>query len=519
MSLLLICSATMSSVRAQGTDTTPPVIESISFSPGFIDISAGAQSITVTIRVTDAQSGFKAGGVDFDSPTGNIISIGYGPLQRISGDDKDGTYRFPATFARGVEAGQWHVGSASALDNASPSNPTILFNPPTSPSTLTVVNQPGAFQFSAANYTFNEGDGRATVTVVRSDAAGTATVDYRTTDTDNFTVGCADTVNNRGGAFARCDFATAVGTVSFAPGETTKTITVPIIDDARVEGAETFQVVLTNPAGTSIGSTTVTIADNDTNANAANPVFSSPFFVRQQYLDFLSREPDQDGYNAWLRVLNNCSDVNSDPSCDRIIVSYSFFGSEEFQIKGSYVFRFYKLAFNRLPEYAEIIPDMSFVAGNTAAEVYARKAQLAANFTLRPAFQTTYSSLSNAQYVATLMGRYTLTSITTPDPQQPDGTAKVTLTGTDLTNRLNGIGGTLNRAQVFRAIADSDQVSQAEYNNTFVGMQYYGYLRRTPDESGYQAWLRVLQSGNIRGMVNGFMNSQEYRLRFGNPNQ
>ena len=44
-----------------------------------------------------------------------------------------------------------------------------------------------------------------------------------------------------------------------------------------------------------------------------------------------------------------------------------------------------------------------------------------------------------------------------------------------------------------------------------------GYLRRTPDTTGYQAWLNYLSThpGDYRTMVNGFMNSIEYRLRFG----
>ena len=50
-------------------------------------------------------------------------------------------------------------------------------------------------------------------------------------------------------------------------------------------------------------------------------------------------------------------------------------------------------------------------------------------------------------------------------------------------------------------------------------MQYYGYLRRTPEEDGYQAWLRVIREDpqNIRTMVHGFVNSVEYKLRFGQP--
>ena len=87
----------------------------------------------------------------------------------------------------------------------------------------------------------------------------------------------------------------------------------------------------------------------------------------------------------------------------------------------------------------------------------------------------------------------------------------------ELTARLDA--DTLTRAQVLRAVADSDQVYAQEYNRAFVAMQYYGYLRRTPETSGYNAWLNYLHAhpADFRTMVNGFMNSIEYRLRFGPP--
>jgi hypothetical protein len=328
-------------------------------------------------------------------------------------------------------------------------------------------------------------------------------------------------VNNHGAAYARCDFATAVGTVSFAPGETSKNITIPVIDDAIVEVDENFQVTLTNAVGAALNTnstTAVTIRDND-QAGQPNPVVSSfSFFVRQQYLDFLSREPDQNGFNAWLGLLNGCPNAFNGPStpsgCDRIYVSgEGFFRSQEFQLKGFYVFRFYKVAFNRLPEYSEVVSDMSFVAGRTAEEVYARKAQLATSITQRQEFQTLYGGMSNAQYVSVLMNRYNLQEVVTPDPASPDASRKVTLTDADLTNGLNA--NTLTRAQVLRAVADSDAVGAAEFNHAFVGMQYYGYLRRKPDQDGFNAWLSVLQAGDVRTMVNGFLNSTEYQRRFG----
>jgi len=382
----------------------------------------------------------------------------------------------------------------------------------------------GSFQFSAAAYSANEGGGRASVTVTRTgDASGTASINYQTADADTFAVGCADAAGAQGNAYGRCDFAAAVGTLVFAPGETSKIVTVPVIDDAHVEGSETFQLRLSNATGGAPGSlstTTVTITDNDA-AGAQNPVVSSfPFFVRQQYLDFLSREPDTGGFNAWLGLLNGCSNVFNGPNtpsgCDRLFVSgEGFFRSAEFQLKGFYVFRFYKVGFDRLPDYLEVVSDMSFVAGQTAEEVYARKAQLATLFTERQEFKTLYGGMTNAQYVNALLARHQLAQVTTPDPTQPDGSAKVTLTAAELTNRLNA--NTLTRAQVLRAVADSDAVGTTEFNNAFVGMQYYGYLRRKPDTAGFNAWLNVLQSGDVRTMVNGFLNSTEYKLRFGQP--
>jgi hypothetical protein len=377
-------------------------------------------------------------------------------------------------------------------------------------------------QFSAPTFQRNEDGEHALLTVTRTGDTSTAvSTDYRTTDTDTFTVSCSDTTNNHGGAYARCDFATYVGRLDFAAGEQQKTIVIPIIDDAHDEGAETFQVSLSNAAGVVLGATstaTVTIEDNDA-ASASNPIPTSRrFFVRQQYLDFLSREPDASGFNNWLALLDECPNPNNAPgqpsNCDRIYVSgEGFFRSLEFGLKGSYVFRFYKVAFNRLPEYTEIVSDMSFVAGATEAEVYARKAQLSRLFTLRPEFRAAYDGLSNGAFVAALFGRYQLTQINTPDPSQPDGAVKVSFTQGALAGRLDT--GALARAQVLRAVTDSDEVSGREFEPAFVAMQYYGYLRRKPEAEGYEAWLKVLRRGDARTMVDGFLNSAEYKLRFG----
>lgn len=411
--------------------------------------------------------------------------------------------------------------TATATD---PNNNTSEF----SSCAIDTVFLPKTLQFNAANFNVGEGDGHVTITVTRNgDISSAATVDYRTTDTDNFTVNCAA---KQGHAFGRCDFATVVGTLTWAAGDgSAKTFDVPIINDSYAEGTETFGLALSNPTGGNLGTpstASVTINDNET-VDGPNPILQTnpaavSFFVRQHYLDFLGREPEPG--EPWSAILNGCANqFNTDPNspsagCDRITVSGAFFGSPEFKDKGIYVIDFYRVAFDRLPIYTEFVFDLASVTGTTAAEVNAKRAAFASSFVLRSEFAT-LAGLSNSNYVTTLMshsGQYNLTAIRTPDPANPDGPNKVTLTTNDLINGLNA--STLTRAQVLRAIVQSDEVTQnLESVNAFVASQYYGYLRRTPDTPGFNSWVNYLKNNptDFRTMVHGFLDSTEYRLRFG----
>jgi hypothetical protein len=207
--------------------------------------------------------------------------------------------------------------------------------------------------------------------------------------------------------------------------------------------------------------------------------------------------------------------VNNNPECDRVTVSSAFFGSDEFRLKGLYVFLFYRVSRLALPNYATLVFNMRQVTGATPQEVYAKKAAFASTFVQRTDFNTAFGGLNNTQFVATLLAPYTLTSIDTTDPTNPDTGAQVTLTQAQLVDALTS--GSLTRAQVLRAIVQSREVTEQEFNAAFVAMQYYGYLRRAPETAGYQSWLTYLNAhpGDYRVMVNGFMNSIEYRLRFG----
>ena len=354
---------------------------------------------------------------------------------------------------------------------------------------------PLTLSFTASQNAVNEGAARVLIGVVRSgDSSGASSVDYATSDTAGLT-NC-NVVN--GVASSRCDYATSVGRLSFAAGESSKTISIPIVDDAYAEGNESFTITLSSPTGAALttpSSATVTISDNET-VNGANPIDQTPFFVRQQYVDFLGREPDPAGFVAWQNVINNCP--AGDTTCDRIHVSSSFFRSPEFQGRGYFVYRFYPTAFGRKPDYVEFIPDLAKVSGFLSdAELEAAKLAFIAEFMSRPAFVTKYDGLNNTQYVDTLLS-----------------TAGITHVARDFWIAALG-NGTRTRAQVLREIAESNEVYNKYYNQAFVVMQYFGYLRRDPDAL-YTDWIQVLDTtGDFRGMVNGFMNSLEYRFRFG----
>jgi hypothetical protein len=395
---------------------------------------------------------------------------------------------------------------------------------------------PPTLQFAAAGYNIVEGGAFVDVTVTRSSSVGASTVDFATNDlvgvpaTDLQPANCS-AVN--GSASGKCDYVTAGGTLRFADTESSKVIRLSIVDDTFVEGNETLTIGMSNPTGATLGSqssTTITILDNDSNPNASNPYLNNAFFVRQQYLDFLLREPDTAGYNSWLGTLNGCGPeqggLGAPANCDRVEVSSAFFRSPEFNDKGYWVYRFYEGSLGRKPLFAEFTSDMRQLSGLMSdAEQESRRAAFIARFMQRPEFTNIYSSLTNpgsaAQFIATLeqKARVTLPASTTTLPGQPPQYGRQQLI--DLM-----AAGTLTPAQTLRAFIEQSVVWNKHFFPAFVAMQYFGYLRRDPEDAGYNDWVRVLTFGDApsgtppsdyRHLIFGFVYSVEYRSRFGKP--
>jgi aldose sugar dehydrogenase len=387
-------------------------------------------------------------------------------------------------------------------------------------------------QFSSASYLAGESSGRATVTLTRiGDTSTAASVDYTTSDT----AGAANCNVFNGKASSRCDYTASIGTIHFAAGEAFKTVNIPLIDDAYAEGNEAFNVSLSNPAGASLGSpaiTTVTIADNET-ATGTNPVDLADFFVHQHYIDFLNREPDPGGLAFWINEITSCGANAQCTAFKRTNVSAAFFLSIEFQQTGYLVERIYKTAYGNgtgvstfggahqlavpIVRFNEFLPDTQEIGQGVIVgqpgwpTVLENNTQaFTAEFVQRSRFTAAFpNSMTAAQFVDTL----------NTNAGNPLSVAERNQLVTDLSTNAK------TRAQVLRTVAEHQNLSISEFNRAFVLMEYFGYLRRNPndapdsDYSGYDFWLTKLNqfNGNFQNadMVKAFILSGEYRGRFG----
>lgn len=237
--------------------------------------------------------------------------------------------------------------------------------------------------------------------------------------------------------------------------------------------------------------------------NTPITIDDTDFFVSEHYIDFLNRFADPPGMNYWVGTFSSCG---TDASCifgRRISVSAAFFIELEFQDTGSYVYRFYAGTLGRQPVFGEFMPDRQQVVGGSNLD--ASKAAFADAWVQRAAFLAKYpANMANDQFVNAVLQTM----------KAYDGVDLSSQSGTYI-GQLNG-GAT--RGQVVRQIVEDPAFKSAEYNPSFVLMQYFGYLRRDVDVNGYNFWLDVLnnkQPNNYRGMVCSFITSAEYQLRFG----
>jgi len=329
---------------------------------------------------------------------------------------------------------------------------------------------------------------------------------------------------------------------------TVGTTTIPASSNASTDLPGTDNVTITLPSTVDLGDLPIVVVANGTasrdtstaphitiNAGASplpNPIDAAAFFVRQHYLDFLGREPDQPGQDFWTSQITSCG---SDAGCieaRRIDVSASFFLSIEFQQSGYEVYRTYRVAYGNLTNppnapvpltRAQFLPDARAISNGVVVTTQGWQDRLEANklayfaeFVTRPEFLNAYPATQTAQQFVDKL--YQNAGIA-PD-SAPNHTAAL--------NELNlAPADNAARARTLRLVAEDPMLIQREFNRAFVLMEYFGYLQRNPpdapertlDYQGYNFWLDKLNqfNGNYINaeMVKAFLSSIEYRQRFG----
>jgi VCBS repeat protein len=269
-------------------------------------------------------------------------------------------------------------------------------------------------------------------------------------------------------------------------------------------------------------------------------VDNTDYFVHQHYMDFLDREPDANGFGFWSNQITSCG---VDPQClelKRINVSGAFYLSIEFQQTAFLVERMYKTAYGDafgtstnggahqlsvpIVRLNELLLDTHqlgqevIVLQSGWEQVLENNKQTYVNeFVQRLRFTTVFpTSLTPTQFVERL--NQNAGNVLSSSER---ATAIELFKGASDTNNL------VARAQALRQVVEDQDLYQAEFNRAFVLMQYFGYLRRNPDDApeatrnytGYDFWLTKLNNfnGNFINaeMVKAFITSGEYRNRFG----
>jgi hypothetical protein len=241
-----------------------------------------------------------------------------------------------------------------------------------------------------------------------------------------------------------------------------------------------------------------------------NPAAVTEFFVRQHYVDFLNREPDNSGLAFWTGEIDKCGGDAQCIQAKRVNVSAAFFLSIEFQETGFLIHRLNRLSYGRMPSMSELQADAAEIGKGVIVGAPAWNQKLEGNkaafyreWVKRRDFSAKFDSLTNAQYVDSIIN-----------------SGGVMVSPEERYSWVAMLDSGAGRDSVLRQVAERKEFVQSETVPAFVMMEYMGYLRRDPDAGGYNFWLDKLNQfgGDYIGaeMVRAFIESVEYNQRFTN---
>jgi hypothetical protein len=360
-------------------------------------------------------------------------------------------------------------------------SPSLSFNPVFDPADLTLLVSaptPGTLQFGAASFAANVTSGLATITVTRNNGSqGTVTVGYATSD---------------GSAMAGVSYTATSGTLTFGPGITSQSFTIPILSGAAGRGNQTVNVLLSSPTGgATLGTQTtavLTLIDNTQNIQAGLLQFATNEFLATVT-----------GGSATITV------VRANGSTGTVSVQYTTSdGTAQAGVR-----------------YVATSGTLTFGNGVTTQ-----------SFTI--------SVLNPRTVLGTQTVNLTLSGITGGAALGTPSSAILTIVNNNVGDDVAFISGLyhdlLGRAadagglQAFQLTVDAARnpvhaqfalayVSSPERRSDLVTADYVKYLGRTPSAGEVAGWVAALQQGETpEQVVNAFVSSPEYFQKQGGTN-
>ena len=241
---------------------------------------------------------------------------------------------------------------------------------------------------------------------------------------------------------------------------------------------------------------------------ATNPVDDARFFISQQFADLIGQEPQPSTVDRLMAQLTACNSRSDCLRMRRVEISTNLLTENELPATGVFLYGLYSTALGRLPRFMELETDRAVLTSQKGEREAVRLA-LANAFVERAEFKRKFPvTMKPAEFVDSIVA--TLAQTTGVDLGS-DRSLLISL----LDDATNG------RAMVLTRIASDQRVVDANYNSALVLFQYFTFLRRSPDEAEYNAWVNSLKSKPLRdpdaarSLVCNFLNSAEYQNRFG----
>lgn len=233
--------AVTSSTVTLTSDDAQPLPGSVALAQATYTVSETGGSLLVSVSRSGGSTGAVSvaySTVNGTATAGQDYTATNGTLFWADGETGAKTFSIPLTNDALVESNETFTVSLS-----NPLGGLALGSPTTATVTVTSEDQPpppGVLQFAQATYSVGEAGGNLVVSVTRTGgSAGAASIQYATTN---------------GTATAGQDYNAASGTLNWADGDSsTKTFSLPILNDSLDEVLETISLSLTNPTGAGLG--------------------------------------------------------------------------------------------------------------------------------------------------------------------------------------------------------------------------------------------------------------------------